>query len=155
MPPTAAGSQRQEDGSSHAAAASAIVRRLTALAVVVVAGVAAAVGSSRNFGVGSSALGRSPAKIGTRCGASGSSQSMLRSKNVRSIPRLCRTVWALRQNYHFGPGKIAMYLARYHDVSISSSGVWRILKRLDVNRLPASQRYKRLDCRCQRYEKQV
>jgi hypothetical protein len=22
----------------------------------------------------------------------------------------------LRQNYHFGPGKIAMYLKRYHDV---------------------------------------
>src|SRR5207302_7742271 len=25
----------------------------------------------------------------------------------------------LRQNDHFGPGKIAMYLKRYHDVSIS------------------------------------
>src|SRR5271165_6746873 len=41
----------------------------------------------------------------------------------------------LRQNYHFGPGKIAMYL-----------------KRLDLNRLPASQRYKRLDRRWKRYE---
>ena len=44
----------------------------------------------------------------------------------------------LRQNYHFGPGKIAMYLKRYHDVEVSNSGVWRILKRLDLNRLPAS-----------------
>jgi transposase InsO family protein len=61
----------------------------------------------------------------------------------------------LRQNYHFGPAKIAMYLKRYHDVSVSSSGVWRILKRLDLNRLPASQRYKRLDRRWQRYEKQL
>ena len=26
----------------------------------------------------------------------------------------------LRQNYHFGPEKIAMYLARYHDVTISN-----------------------------------
>jgi len=25
----------------------------------------------------------------------------------------------LRQNYHFGPDKIAMYLARYHDITIS------------------------------------
>ena len=49
----------------------------------------------------------------------------------------------LRSNYHFGPQKIAMYLRRYHDVEISPSGVWRILKRLDMNRLPASQRYKR------------
>jgi transposase InsO family protein len=61
----------------------------------------------------------------------------------------------LRRSYHFGPAKISMYLARYHDVSISSSGVWRILKRLDLNRLPASQRYKRLDRRWQRYEKQL
>lgn len=53
----------------------------------------------------------------------------------------------LRQNYHFGPAKISMYLKRYHDVSISSSGVWRILKRLDLNRLPSSQRHKRLDKR--------
>ena len=30
-----------------------------------------------------------------------------------------------------------MYLKRYHDVEISQSGVWRILKRLDMNRLPA------------------
>ncbi len=38
-----------------------------------------------------------------------------------------------------------MYLKRYHDIEISNSGVWRILKRLDLNRLPASQRYKRHD----------
>ena len=61
----------------------------------------------------------------------------------------------LRQNYHFGPAKIAMYLKRYHDVSVSNSGVWRILKRLDMNRLPASQRYKRHDKRWKRYEKQL
>ena len=61
----------------------------------------------------------------------------------------------LRQNYHFGPGKISMYLKRYHDVVISQSGVWRILKRLEISRLPASQRYKRLDKRWQRYEKQL
>ena len=61
----------------------------------------------------------------------------------------------LRQNYHFGPGKIAMYLNRYHDVEVSQSGVWRILKRLDLNLLPASQRYKRLDKRWTRYEKQL
>ena len=60
----------------------------------------------------------------------------------------------LRQNYHFGPAKIAMYLKRYHDIEISSSGVWRILKRLDMNRLPTSQRYKPHKERWKRYEKQ-
>jgi transposase InsO family protein len=58
----------------------------------------------------------------------------------------------LRQHDHFGPAKIAMYLQRYHEVQISSSGVWRILKRLQLNRLPASQRHKRHDRRWQRYE---
>ena len=59
----------------------------------------------------------------------------------------------LRQHYHFGPAKIAMYLKRYHQVQISNSGVWRILKRLELNRLPASQRHKRHDRRWRRYEK--
>lgn len=54
--------------------------------------------------------------------------------------------------YHFGPAKIVMYLARYYDVTISPFGVWRILKRLDLNRLPASQRCRRRDRRWKRYE---
>ncbi|MDH3299873.1 MAG: IS481 family transposase [Acidimicrobiia bacterium] len=60
----------------------------------------------------------------------------------------------LRQHYHFGPLKISMYLKRYHDIEISQSGVWRILKRLDMNRLPASQRHKAHAKRWKRYEKQ-
>lgn len=37
----------------------------------------------------------------------------------------------LRQHYHFGPQKISMYLERYHDVDISHSRVYRVLKRLE------------------------
>ena len=59
----------------------------------------------------------------------------------------------LRQHYHFGPQKISMYLARYHDITISPSGVWRILNRLGMSRLPTSQRYKRHKDRWKRYEK--
>ena len=59
----------------------------------------------------------------------------------------------LRANYHFGPEKIQMYLERYHDIAISKSGIWRILKRLDMNRLPSSQRYRRHVDRWKRYEK--
>jgi len=59
----------------------------------------------------------------------------------------------LRQSYHFGPHKISMYLKRYHDIEISPSGVWRILKRLDMSRLPTSQRYRRHQDRWKRYEK--
>jgi len=59
----------------------------------------------------------------------------------------------LRQSYHFGPRKISMYLKRYHDVEVSPSGVWRILRRLEMSRLPASQRYRRHVDRWKRYEK--
>jgi transposase InsO family protein len=59
----------------------------------------------------------------------------------------------LRQSYHFGPWKIKMYLQRYHDIEICSSAVWRILKRLGMNRLPHNQRYRRHERRWQRYEK--
>jgi transposase InsO family protein len=81
-----------------------------------------------------------------------------RSSRPRVCPNETRTevvgkIIYLRQHYHFGPAKIAMYLARYHDITISHSGVWRVLKRLDLNRLPASQRYKRHDRRWKRYEK--
>ena len=59
----------------------------------------------------------------------------------------------LRQTYHFGPHKIAMYLKRYHDIELSPSGIWRILHRLDMSRLPSSQRYRRQRDRWKRYEK--
>jgi transposase len=82
-----------------------------------------------------------------------------RSKAPKTSPRAISSeivgkIIHLRQNYHFGPQKISMYLKRYHDVTISNSGVWRILKRLDLNRLPSSQRYKRHDRAWKRYEKQ-
>jgi transposase InsO family protein len=81
-----------------------------------------------------------------------------RSSRPQASPNATRTevvgkIIYLRQHYHFGPAKISMYLKRYHDIQISHSGVWRVLKRLDLNRLPASQRYKRHHRRWQRYEK--
>jgi hypothetical protein len=36
-----------------------------------------------------------------------------------------------------------MYLAGYNEVTISTSGVWRILKRPGLKRLSTSQRYQR------------
>jgi transposase InsO family protein len=75
-----------------------------------------------------------------------------RSPNATKSEVVGKIVY-LRQHYHFGPHKIAMYLKRYHDVQVSPSGVWRILKRLDMNRLPASQRYRRHVDRWKRYEK--
>ena len=83
----------------------------------------------------------------------------LRDRSRRPLTRPSATdlevvgkILYLRQNYHFGPLKISMHLKRYHDIEISQSGVWRILKRVGMNRLPASQRHKRHEKRWQRYE---
>ena len=61
----------------------------------------------------------------------------------------------LRSHDHFGPQKFTMYLERYHGITISPSGIWRILHKLGMSRLPASQRYKRHKDRFKRYEKQL
>jgi transposase InsO family protein len=68
-------------------------------------------------------------------------------------PEIIAKIVYLRQTYHFGPWKIQMYLKRYHDIHVSSSGVWRILKRLNMNCLPYNQRYKKHKERWKRYEK--
>jgi transposase len=80
------------------------------------------------------------------------SSAPLHSPNQTKAEIVGKIVY-LRSNYHFGPQKIAMYLRRYHDIEISPSGVWRVLNRLDMSRLPASQRYKRHKDRWKRYEK--
>lgn len=84
----------------------------------------------------------------------------LRDKSRRPIhsPHATQTevvakIIYLRQNYHFGAYRIKVYLERYHDIRLSKSGIWRILKRLKMNLLPSSQRYKRHADRWKRYEK--
>ena len=62
------------------------------------------------------------------------------SPNATSAEVVGKIIY-LRQNYHFGPSKISM------------SGVWRILERLELNRLPASQKHKTYQKRWKRYEK--
>ena len=47
----------------------------------------------------------------------------------------------LRQHYHFGPGKIADYLRRFHQVSLAPSSVHRLLRKHGMNRLPSSQKH--------------
>jgi E1-E2 ATPase len=42
----------------------------------------------------------------------------------------------LRRSYHFGPNKIAMYSKALPRRGDQPSGVWRILKRLEMSRLP-------------------
>jgi transposase InsO family protein len=68
-------------------------------------------------------------------------------------PDVVSKILYLRQNYHFGPGRIADYLRRFHQLDLAVSSVHRILVRHDMNRLPANQKYRSHARRWQRYEK--
>ena len=81
-----------------------------------------------------------------------------RPRSPRHSPRataadVVRKILYLRQQYHFGPGKIADYLKRFHQVSVARSSVHRILGKHGMNRLPANQKHRPHRQRWQRYEK--
>jgi transposase len=60
-----------------------------------------------------------------------------------SPPEVVSKLLYLRQHYHFGPGKIADYLKRFHGVSVATSSVHRILGQHGLTRLPANQKHER------------
>ena len=64
-----------------------------------------------------------------------------------------RKILYLREQYHFGPARIAMYLHRFHQILIASSSIHRILKRHGISRLPANQKHRPYGRRWKRYEK--
>lgn len=57
------------------------------------------------------------------------------------------------RTYHLGPIRIVWYLERYHGIKISDAGVYRILRRHGLNRLPS--RVGRRAVHTHRYVKQV
>lgn len=80
------------------------------------------------------------------------SRAPKKSPNATPMAVVSKVLY-LRANYHFGAGRIRGYLERYHQVKVSTGTVHRILVRHGVNRLPASQKYRRHKVRWKRYEK--
>ena len=75
-------------------------------------------------------------------------------RSPRATPReVVSKILYLRQRYHFGPGRIAAYLKRFHGVNIACSSVHRILIHHGMNRLPANQKRRPLGQAWRRYEK--
>ena len=68
-------------------------------------------------------------------------------------PEIVEKVLHLRQTYHLGPIRIVWYLARYHNIKISDAGVYRILKRNGLSKLPSGTRVRKVHTK--RYEQQV
>jgi len=72
----------------------------------------------------------------------------------RATPReVISKIVYLRQRYHFGPGRIADYLRRFHHLTVARSSVHRILIRYGMNRLPANQKRRPTGRPWKRYEK--
>jgi transposase InsO family protein len=68
-------------------------------------------------------------------------------------PEVVSKILYLRQHYHFGAGRIAAYLQRFHQVRVARSTVHRLLGRHGLGRLPANPTHRRGPRRWQRYEK--
>ena len=61
----------------------------------------------------------------------------------------------LRKTYHFGPQRICWYLERYHGLKFTGHGIYSVLKRNGLNRLPSSERKSPIPSKFTRYEKQL
>lgn len=71
----------------------------------------------------------------------------------RTPPAVEEKVLHLRRKYHLGPIRIVWYLERYHGIKISDAGVYRILRRHGLNKLPRRTRLRKVHTK--RYAKQV
>ena len=68
-------------------------------------------------------------------------------------PRGGLKILYLRDQYHFGPGRIAGYFKRFHQLAMAYSSVHRILMGYGVSRLPANQKHRPTGSPWKRYEK--
>jgi transposase len=108
----------------------------------------------RYFGIGRASFYRWRA-VFQRQGKAGLVKRKPAPKNPanRTAPEIVEKVLLLRRTYHLGPIRIVWYLARYHDIKISDAGVYRILRRNGLNRLPRGTRVRKIHT--QRYEHKV
>lgn len=75
-------------------------------------------------------------------------------RSPNATPRaVVSKVLYLRQNYHFGAGRIRDYLKRFHGIRIAGQTVQNILHKHGLGRLPANQKHQPHGKRWQRYEK--
>jgi len=108
----------------------------------------------RHFGISRQAYYRWKRRFEAQRKASLWSRTSRPNRSPTATPReVVGKILYLRQHYHFGPGKIADYMRRFHQQSLAVSSVHRILLRHGMNRLPTSQKHRARARRWQRYEK--
>jgi len=87
-------------------------------------------------------------------------QALINSKPCPQNPKLRvpahieEKILHLRKTYHLGQLRISWYLQRYHNIKVSPAGVYCVLRRNGLNKLPQNQRKRSME-QFKRYEKQV
>lgn len=108
----------------------------------------------RYFGIGRASFYRSRHALADHDEAGLANKSSVPHKHPNRTPKaVTEKALHLRRDYHLGPIRIVWYLERYHGLKISDAGVYRILKRNGVNRLPGGTRVRKIHTK--RYNKQV
>ena len=72
---------------------------------------------------------------------------------IRVAPVIEEKILYLRRSYYLGPLRISWFMERYHGIRVSPAGVYSVLKRNGLNRLP--RKLTRQGVKTHRYEKQV
>jgi transposase InsO family protein len=108
----------------------------------------------RYFGVGRASFYRWRTAY-RRHGVAGLENRKSAPKNPanRTAPEIVEKVLHPRKTYRLGPIRIVWYLARYHAITISDAGVYRILRRHGLSRLPGGTRVRKIHT--QRYQQQM
>jgi transposase InsO family protein len=107
----------------------------------------------RHFGVSRQAFYKWKKRFDIDGAAGLCDRSRRPGRSPRATPAaVVSKVLYLRQTYHFGPGKIADYLKRHHQIAVARSSVHRILERHGLNRLPTGRKRPQ-GHRWQRYQK--
>ena len=108
----------------------------------------------RYFGIGRSSFYRWRDAY-RRNGVEGlvNARPVARNHPNRTPDEVIEKVLHLRRKYHLGPIRIVWYLERYHGIQVSDAGVYRILRRNGLNRLPRGTRMRKVHTK--RYSKQV
>ncbi len=90
-----------------------------------------------------------------KCGEKGliNSKPCPENPTLRIPQEIEEKILYLRKTYHLGQLRISWFLERYHGLKVSSGGVYQVLKRNGLNRLPRNAKTRTVQT--QRYEKQV
>jgi transposase InsO family protein len=76
------------------------------------------------------------------------------NSKIRVAAEIEEKILHLRKHYYLGQLRISWYLMRYHNMKVSPGGVYGVLKRHGLNKLPQNQRKRSME-QFKRYEKQV